>query len=85
MATNFTLTFWLKSLELEQYIGTFQEHHITTHQQCLDLDENKLSDIGVNAVGHRRRILNHSVADTILRECLIIWNKENGTPSGSHC
>ena len=63
MATNFTLTFWLKSLELEQYISTFQEHHITTHQQCLDLDENKLSDIGVNAVGHRRRILNHLPKD----------------------
>ena len=63
MATKFSLTFWLKSLELEQYIETFQNHQITTQQQCLNLDEETLSDIGVSAVGHRRRILNHLPKD----------------------
>ena len=63
MATVFSLKFWLKSLELEQYLDLFQEHHITTHQQCLHLNEQTLNEIGVAAVGHQRRILNHLPKD----------------------
>ena len=63
MATNFSLEFWLKSLELEQYIELFKLQGIKTQEQCLNLDEDKLIQLGVAAIGHQRRILNHLPKD----------------------
>ena len=63
MATSFSVEFWLKSLELAQYVEHFKLHGIETQEQCMHLDEEKLSKIGVAATGHQRRILNHLPTD----------------------
>ena len=65
MATSFSVEFWLKSLELAQYVEPFKQHGIKTQEQCLHLDKEKLKELGVAAVGHQRRILNHLPKDIL--------------------
>lgn len=47
---------WLESLELGQYSTTFEENAIDW-ELLPELDQETLKDIGVNAAGHRLRIL----------------------------
>src|SRR4051812_37000630 len=48
---------WLRSLDLEQYVATFLENAITI-DLLPSLTAADLKDLGVIAVGHRRRMLN---------------------------
>ena len=47
---------WLRGLGLEQYVASFHENAITA-DLLPDLTPQDLKEIGVTAVGHRRRLL----------------------------
>jgi hypothetical protein len=47
---------WLRGLDLGQYVSAFAENEIDW-QVLPKLTANDLKDIGVAAVGHRRRLL----------------------------
>ncbi|APG93194.1 ATP-binding protein [Sinorhizobium americanum] len=47
---------WLRSLELEQYIGSFQENAIDG-EVLRGLTDQDLRDLGVSALGHRKKLL----------------------------
>ena len=47
---------WLREIGLEQYVAAFRENAVTADVlPHLTLDD--LKDLGVTAVGHRRRLL----------------------------
>ncbi|XP_021342197.1 arf-GAP with Rho-GAP domain, ANK repeat and PH domain-containing protein 2-like isoform X1 [Mizuhopecten yessoensis] len=54
-----TLATWLESLDLEQYIQNFRDVGIFNLKDCVTLDSDFLNDIGINLLGHRKRILEH--------------------------
>ncbi|XP_033742367.1 arf-GAP with Rho-GAP domain, ANK repeat and PH domain-containing protein 2-like isoform X2 [Pecten maximus] len=54
-----TLAGWLESLDLTQYIQNFRDVGIYKLQDCVTLDSDFLNDIGINLLGHRKRILEH--------------------------
>ena len=47
---------WLRGLGLEQYIAAFRENHVEG-AVLLRLSAEDLKDIGINSVGHRRKLL----------------------------
>ena len=47
---------WLRALGLERYEATFRENDVDA-ELLLGLTDNDLKDIGVNSLGHRRRLL----------------------------
>jgi SAM domain (Sterile alpha motif) len=47
---------WLRGLDLEQYAASFRENAVTA-DLLRDLTQQDLKEIGVTAVGHRRRLL----------------------------
>jgi SAM domain (Sterile alpha motif) len=47
---------WLRGLGLEQYVAAFRENAVTA-DLLPDLTPQDLKEIGVTAVGHRRRLL----------------------------
>jgi class 3 adenylate cyclase/tetratricopeptide (TPR) repeat protein len=47
---------WLRGLGLGQYEPTFREHGID-HEVLPDLTEKDLIELGINAIGHRRKLL----------------------------
>jgi class 3 adenylate cyclase/tetratricopeptide (TPR) repeat protein len=47
---------WLRSLGLEQYIGSFQENAIDS-EVLRDLTDEDLRNLGVSALGHRKKLL----------------------------
>ena len=47
---------WLRGLGLEQYVASFRENAVTA-DLLADLTTQDLKEIGVTAVGHRRRLL----------------------------
>ena len=55
---------WLRNLGLERYEATFRENDVGAEDLC-HLTAEDLKDIGVAAIGHRRRLL---VAIAKLRE-----------------
>jgi hypothetical protein len=50
---------WLGSLGLEQYARNFRDHAIDS-RLLVTLTANDLRDLGVNLVGHRRKLLDES-------------------------
>lgn len=54
-----TLAGWLESLDLTQYVQNFREVGIYRLEDCVTLDSDFLNDIGINLLGHRKRILEH--------------------------
>ena len=52
---------WLRALGLGQYEAAFRENSVTP-DLLLSLTPEDLKDLGVMAVGHRRRLLNAIVA-----------------------
>jgi class 3 adenylate cyclase len=55
-AMSINVTNWLRGLGLEQYATAFQENAIDAEILC-DLTADDLKDLGVNLVGHRRKLL----------------------------
>eukprot|EP01147_Barroeca_monosierra_P008474 gene8474-948_t len=51
---------WLSSLKLEEYASTLSSHGITRSEDVGNLSEEKLVEIGVCKLGHRKRILKHT-------------------------
>jgi class 3 adenylate cyclase len=47
---------WLRALGLERYEAAFRENDVDA-ELLLGLTDNDLKDIGVNSLGHRRRLL----------------------------
>jgi SAM domain (Sterile alpha motif) len=47
---------WLRSLALEQYAAAFNENHVAAEDLPF-LTADDLKEIGISAVGHRRRLL----------------------------
>ena len=64
---------WLRALGLEKYQATFCEHEITA-AVLPNLSADDLKDLGIAAVGHRRRLLD---AIALLR----VGNEPVGVPS----
>ncbi|XP_060080907.1 arf-GAP with Rho-GAP domain, ANK repeat and PH domain-containing protein 1-like [Ylistrum balloti] len=54
-----TLATWLESLDLLQYVQNFIDVGIYKLEDCVTLDSDFLNDIGINLLGHRKRILEH--------------------------
>lgn len=50
---------WLASLELDQYVETFQDNDITT-EDLPDLTDGDLKELGVASMGHRKKILRNA-------------------------
>jgi SAM (Sterile alpha motif) domain-containing protein len=50
---------WLSSLDMQQYVGAFEENDITL-VDLPDLSDTDLKDLGVASMGHRKAILRSS-------------------------
>ena len=62
---------WLRTLGFERYEAAFRENDVDA-ELLLGLTDNDLKDIGVNSLGHRRRLLEAIAA-----------LRHGGTPAGN--
>ena len=91
------VTDWLKRIKLEQYVDNFRDNLMTEMERIIDIwDEELVSILEIDRVGHRKRIL-LSVAgpkglkkrcgkiDTIRRKSVdkCVKNKSKGSPESS--
>lgn len=51
------ITVWLATVHLEQYADTFRKHGLVTAGAVQGLGHEELKQLGINATGHRKRIL----------------------------
>ncbi|XP_053769212.1 arf-GAP with Rho-GAP domain, ANK repeat and PH domain-containing protein 3 isoform X2 [Desmodus rotundus] len=51
------ITVWLATVHLEQYADTFRKHGLVTAGAVRGLGHEELKQLGINATGHRKRIL----------------------------
>ena len=56
---EFNLELFLESINLDQYLSSFLKHGFLKLEECATLSDDDLKMIGVNKLGHRRRILIH--------------------------
>ena len=52
-----TLKEWLDSINMGQYLENFTNQSFVTPRQILEITEDELKELGVLAVGHRKKIL----------------------------
>ena len=58
-----TIHKWLEAIGMEQYTEMFLDSHYTTPKQILDMVDGDLVKIGINPIGHRKKILK-AIANT---------------------
>ena len=52
-----TLKEWLDSIGMSRYIENFTQKGLVTPRQILELTDPDLKEIGIEAVGHRNKIM----------------------------
>ncbi|EGD72990.1 ADP-ribosylation factor GTPase activating protein 1 [Salpingoeca rosetta] len=60
---------WLAALKLEVYAPNFEQHSVVNKAHVMDLSEQKLVDMGVNKLGHRKRLLKHAANFSMPTRC----------------
>ena len=54
---NLNIREWLKSIDLEEYVQLFVSNNID-YEILLTIDGSDLKEMGINSLGHRKKILN---------------------------